>query len=224
MSIPQIPLGLCQCGCGQPTKIATRTFGAYNIIKGRPLRYIQHHYKPQPLRQKPRKAETEGDLIKIPLTKGAVCTISSEDADLAQFRWHIGSGGYAIRSTPMRYGVQQGPKHIRMHRVILERMIDRTLQADEECDHIDGDRLNNQRTNLRLAKHYQNGLNQKAPTNNTSGYKGVAWSKAAGKWRALIKVRGKQHYLGLYATAQEAHIAYERAAIEYFGEWHRSNE
>lgn len=86
-------------------------------------------------------------------------------------------------------------------------------------DHIDGDGLNNRLSNLRQATHSQNLCNRPKPASNSSGYKGVCWSKPAQKWQAQIFINGKAKYLGLYETAEDAHAAYQRAAPKYHGEF-----
>jgi len=65
-------------------------------------------------------------------------------------------------------------------------------------DHIDGNPLNNNITNLRAANFSTNGFNRKIGANNTSGIKGLCWSKKSQKWQASIKANSKTHYFGYY--------------------------
>lgn len=58
---------------------------------------------------------------------------------------------------------------------------------------------------------------------NTSGYKGVGWSRASGKWRAYIQVDGRQVHLGLHLDPLDAARVYDAAALEHFGEYARLN-
>ena len=101
----------------------------------------------------------------------------------------------------------------------MERKLGRPLEKGEQVDHIDGDSLNNRRSNLRLATRGQNCCNTRMSSRNTSGYKGVSWSTTANKWLAAI-VYQKQHYtLGYFTSPIEAHEAYKRKAVELFGEF-----
>jgi hypothetical protein len=88
-------------------------------------------------------------------------------------------------------------------------------------DHIDGNGLNNNPSNLRLANQTQNGWNRGPNRNNTSGKKGVTQRKDSKKWRALIVVNGVRKYLGSFDSADEASAAYESAAREFFGQFYR---
>ncbi len=78
------------------------------------------------------------------------------------------------------------------------------LQPGYEIDHIDRNPLNSTPWNLRALTHSENIANRARQSNNTSGYVGVVWHKAAGKWMARIHHYGKGVYLGLYPTPQDA--------------------
>jgi len=80
-------------------------------------------------------------------------------------------------------------------------------------DHIDGDGLNNTRCNLRLVSYSHNQYNRKMQKNNTTGYQGVCLAPR-GKYRAVISEKGKQRFLGIFDTAEQAHQAYATAAAE----------
>lgn len=96
-------------------------------------------------------------------------------------------------------------------------------------DHIDGNKLNNQKNNLRICTQGNNSKNQKKPKNNSSGYKGVmldSWAVSQNlkkKWIARIKVNRKGINLGRYLTKIEAAIAYNKAAEFYYGEYANLN-
>ena len=82
-------------------------------------------------------------------------------------------------------------------------------------DHIDGNRLNNSRSNLRVCTQQQNLCNRGKQTNNTSGFKGVSWLERKQKWRAMISNK----FIGYFKTAEEGHRAYVKAAQELHGEF-----
>ena len=93
----------------------------------------------------------------------------------------------------------------------------------KEVDHIDGDKGNNRIANLRAASRRQNMANYSKPENNTSGYKGVSWSRSSRKWKAYIKVMDKQKHLGCFPCKIEAAKAYNAAANKYHGEFAKLN-
>lgn len=84
-------------------------------------------------------------------------------------------------------------------------------------DHLDHDATNNRIANLRLAPNNQadNQTHLKLRSNNSSGYTGVSWSKASGKWQAYINVKGSYTHLGLFPTIEEAAAAYAEAKRKY---------
>ncbi len=90
-----------------------------------------------------------------------------------------------------------------------------------EIDHANGVPTDNRISNLRLADRSQNNQNIRAHLDNTSGLKGAYFQKRSGLWLAQIRKDGKQHYLGYYGTALEAHAAYCGAAKILFGDFFR---
>lgn len=146
----------------------------------------------------------------IPLTQGKVALVDDEDYEyLSQFKWYYGCGGYAGRAAP--YGIH--PTHIFMHRIII------AAPDHLQCDHINGNRLDNRRCNLRLATQTENTRNQRRGRANTSGYKGVCWNTKKQKWHSMIRVAKKLIHLGLYADLITAAHVYDAAAKKYFGEF-----
>lgn len=92
-------------------------------------------------------------------------------------------------------------------------------QAKGCIDHINMDRADNRIANLRECSYSENMANRRKQANNTSGYKGVSYHKAAGKWRATLR---KKH-IGLFNTPEEAWAAYLAAASGIFGEFMRGS-
>lgn len=91
-------------------------------------------------------------------------------------------------------------------------------------DHINGNPLDNRRSNLRICKEKENLLNRRTYKTNTAGLKGVSWHKRVKKFQAQIQVYGKKICLGYYKDIQTAARAYNEAAKKYHGEFARLNE
>jgi len=88
-------------------------------------------------------------------------------------------------------------------------------------DHINQNKLNNRRNNLRVCSRSENGANRSIPKTNTSGYKGVYRIK--NKWMAQIGIKNKSIYLGCFDEKVDAAIAYDTAATKAFGAFARLN-
>jgi hypothetical protein len=151
----------------------------------------------------------------IPLTQGKFAKVDDEDFDaLNAYRWHVSSTGYAVRNVPHPTGARRQTL-LGMHRSIagLE------FGDSRNIDHIDGDRLNNQRKNLRIATFAENTRNKRRHANNMTGFKGVSWRKDVGKFWARIGKGKKNISLGFFDDAASAHEAYKKAAKDMFGEF-----
>lgn len=149
----------------------------------------------------------------IPLTQGRQAIVDDEDYPvLAQYRWHY-SQGYACRMVR-----RNGHRSVyKMHWAIL------CQRPELDIDHINGDRLDNRRQNLRYASRSQNNANRHAIT-SSSGFKGVCWRPIPRRWKAYIKVNRKQIHLGYYSTPEEAAQAYNQAALQHYGAYAHLNE
>jgi hypothetical protein len=90
---------------------------------------------------------------------------------------------------------------------------------DRFVDHINGKTGDDRIANLRLATHQENLCNRGRQKNNRSGYKGVCLHKPSQKWHARINSKGRQHYLGIFNTPEEAHQAYSLAAQQLHGDF-----
>lgn len=94
--------------------------------------------------------------------------------------------------------------------------------AQNFIDHIDGNKSNNQLSNLRVCTNAENMRNRGKNSNNTTGYKGVRKDERDGRYYPRIQnpTAGRYESLGGYATPEEASIVYEAKSIEYYGEFH----
>jgi len=165
----------------------------------------------------------------ILLTQNQVTIVSDEDFDwLSEFNWCVSTRPslrtfYVIRHRPYsEITVSHKSGSIQMHRAIAERM---GLDLTNHIDHVDGDGLNNQRENLRSATPQQNQHNRsRKPKGCSSEYKGVSWFKITQKWRAYININSKQISLGYFTDEIEAALAYNKAAIKFYGEFASLNK
>lgn len=163
--------------------------------------------------------ETEIDMKEIELTQGYFALVDNEDFEyLNQFAWNIRivkNTQYAKRSDK----INKKATTIQMHRQIMN------CQKNMMVDHINGNGLDNRKCNLRICTRSNNLMNSNKPKSKaTSKYKGVNRSKSSLKWRAEIRLNTKGIYLGTFNTEKDAAIAYNNAAIKYFGEFAKLNK
>jgi hypothetical protein len=157
-------------------------------------------------------------MIMVPIynragTVVAHAKVDDEDAWVLNVRWHLHQKGYASKNDNRR-------RCDLMHRKILE------MQSGHMCDHANGDKLDNRRSNLRECNYSQNGINCKLSKRNTSGYVGVSLKNKNGKYIAQI---GNRHngkfrviYLGQFDTAREAAMVRDARVKEMHGEFFRN--
>lgn len=126
--------------------------------------------------------------------------------ELNYWFWHLVDGYAARTRTQTDKGIG---RRIWMHRVVAD------TPKGMETDHINHNRLDNRRCNLRIVTTRQNQLNQKKK--NKSGYIGVYWHKHARKWASNIHFKGKTIHLGYSHNALELSKIYEAASRKYYG-------
>lgn len=150
----------------------------------------------------------------IQLTQGQVTLVDDCDYEsLLKHVWHTHNNGagllYAVR-------MLNGSPHY-MHRTILN------AQRGQYVDHRNKDTLNNQKSNLRLCKQFENCRNRGAQVNSQSGTKGVYFEARRNRWLAQITISGKPNrvtkHLGYFIDFNQAVRAYRNAAEIYFGEY-----
>ena len=160
---------------------------------------------------------------KIPLTQGYFALVDDEDYKwLSGYKWHVSKVPNTYYAYTYTNNDQGERKRMSMHRLILGLK----ERSQKQCDHIDGNGLNNQKQNLRICSHQQNTYNSK-PRPGTSKYKGVCWNLRAQKWQVGLSLRSNgirnRIALGHYVDEEQAAKAYDLAAIYYFGDFARTN-
>ena len=158
----------------------------------------------------------------IQLSKGYVALVDDEDYEwLSERSWY--ANGTKSKGIYARASYRN--KNVTMHRLILG-----LPKGEGIVDHIDGNSLNNQRSNIRVCSQGENLQKARGRDKITSSkYLGVdrhsksSSSENANPWRAAIKVRGVTRNLGCFKTEEEAALAYNKAAKEIYGEHARLN-
>lgn len=148
---------------------------------------------------------TRKAFARIPLISGESFLIDNADLPLlVGRRCRVDDKGYVRISAP-------NGTYERLHRALMQ------PDKGQVVDHRNGDKSDNRRSNLRLCSNAENIRNRGKPRTNTSGFKGVRLRPDTGKWRAEIR-HGKARYsLGNFATAEEAALAYDVAALQLHG-------
>lgn len=150
------------------------------------------------------------DYCTITLRDGQVALIDSDDYELvASRKWVLSRKGYAIHNT----SIDGKSRCVWMHRLI------NNTPSGFATDHINGDKLDNRRCNLRTASAALNALNRKQATPRTkSGIVGVSWHSGQRKWNARIGINGRVVNLGSFETAEGAAAVRQEALAAYLRE------
>lgn len=156
----------------------------------------------------------------VPLTQGLFALVDEADFEMLNgYAWcPLTTKGRPDNPSATTH-IKGGAKML-MHRMIM-------APADGlEVDHINGNRLDNRRSNLRTCTTYQNNQNVRRKRSNTSGFKGVFRRNHghADRWSARIWANGCGRTLGVYDTPEQAHRAYVAAAAELHGEFANSGD
>lgn len=149
---------------------------------------------------------------KIPLTQGKFALVDDANFEyLSQFSWRY-HNGYAARTTSRKSAKRTT---VLMHRDVLS--------TDKEVDHINGNRLDNTRSNLREATREENCRNVRKHSRGNAPYKGINYDARRGKWRARIRFDGKEYWLGYFNNPHDAARMYNFWAVDLFGEFAKLN-
>jgi len=142
----------------------------------------------------------------IPLTRGKVAIVDDEDYEkLRTIKWH--SQTTKVKGRILLYAAHSVYRREGSHKVLIMHRLITNCPKGLEVDHIDGDGLNNQKSNLRVVTRFLNQQNRHG--NKTSKYTGVYYDKQINKWRAQVQINGKRYDFGLFDTEEEAHTKRE---------------
>ncbi len=173
--------------------------GRMHDVSGVPCR----NYRPKP-------KLPGGDAVRlIPLGDGFYAYVDAADYEwLSRYRWFL-HNGYA--------GRREKNKVVLMHREITR------APKGMVVDHVDANKVNNCRFNLRVCTPDENRYNLGKKYGSRSRFKGVTYNRRLRKWLARCRFKGRVYCLGYYDDEVEAARAYDHKAVELFGEFARLN-
>ena len=200
---------LCECDCGNPNLIAvtgthlktghTQSCGCYKA---------DVHFKTH---KKYNLYDLSGEYgIGYTSNTKEPFYFDLEDYNLInKYSWSINKDGYIAayidKNNPVCY----------IHRLVM--------QTNQKIDHINHNKSDNRKCNLREATSSQNGMNKELLSRNTSGVTGVDWMPSIKKWRARITVNGAEIHLGVFDEFEDAVKARKDGEEKYFGEFSYDN-
>jgi hypothetical protein len=138
--------------------------------------------------------------------------VNDEDYEESiRYKWRLSKGGYPITGDTYL---------LSLHRLVAIRFLDvsKISKGVRVIDHINGNKLDNQRNNLRIIANKENSQNRKMHKNNTTGFRGVVRRRDRGKFVSTIRIGNFIRTIGYFDTAEEAAIEYDRYAKTFFGE------
>ena len=149
-------------------------------------------------------------MAEIELTQGKVTIVDDSDFEwLNQWKWRYVGGrqGYAKRHSPRIKGKRTS--------IYMHRLINNTPEG-METDHINRNKLDNRKENLRTATRSLNQRNKGLQKNNVVGHPGIVWNKGHERWEARIKINNKQIYLGNYTDLEQAILSRKEGEKKYY--------
>lgn len=150
-------------------------------------------------------------------SKGLEAIVDAEDYEkVSAYSWNADSG-YA-RTFQRKKAKGNKLTSLSMHRVVMN-----VTDPEIIIDHINGNRLDNRKINLRVATVAQNAQNRKKVKGGSSIYLGVTYHKRDERWQAQVRHAGVRYYAGIYLTEEEAARAYDKKAKELHQEFARLN-
>lgn len=198
---------VCQCDCGNIKEIPTASLVHGNT---RSCGCI----KKELLRNRNKRENTFELVVDYYIGydgRGHAFKFDIEDYDVvSQYCWSVDPNTGYVTAHPIR-----DEKQIKLHRLVMG--VEKV--SHPLVDHINNDPTDCRRCNLRFATQGMNQMNVGKRSNNASGVIGVSWHKASQKWRARIAIKGKELYLGIFDSFEEAVKARREAEELYFGEF-----
>ena len=156
-----------------------------------------------------KKIQLGGHRYKNSQIKGFTIVDKEDFERLNKFSWNVSSHGYVY--------TRDRKVFVYMHRLIMN------TPKGFDTDHINGNKLDNRRSNLRVCNRSENNWNGSKKRTNKSGYKGVSWDKKAQKWLAKICKERQQIFVGYFNSPLEASKAYDKKAQDIFGNFARKS-
>ena len=187
----------CRCDCGSPTIVRLKDLRSGKTQSCGCLQFKTNKY------------DLSGEYgIGYTSNTNEPFYFDLEDYELIKdYCWHISNKGY-VTTLDRTTG-----KRILLHRLVMH------PENDEVVDHINRDKLDNRKANLRVCTSSDNAKNRGTRKNNVSGVTGVIWNKQASKWQAIINVSGKRKHLGYFTDINEAIRVRIHSELEMFGEY-----
>lgn len=145
------------------------------------------------------------DYVEIFTRKNQIILVDLDDFETVKnYCWYVDNKGYAQNNNSKN-------KHIRMHRLILN------PPKNMQVDHINHNKLDNRRCNLRIVTNQENQFNRNPSKNNTSGYVGVSYNKECKKWCCQITLNGRCIHSELFDTKEQAIEKRKLLEEKYYG-------
>lgn len=200
---------ICSCSCGNPSTVIV---SGSHLRKGHTLSCgcLKECRKPKINKKSniysQKLTDENGEYYLIYSTNTS--DVGYIDADMLEsvqkYCWHVDSYGYFVSQTRTNDGKR---KNIKMHQLLFDKWV----------DHVDRNKLNNRKYNIRSCTRNDNTHNSNIRSDNSSGYIGVSWNKTNNRWEARIMCNNKNIFLGGFSNKMDALIARLNAEYKYFG-------
>ena len=197
----------CRCDCGNTTIVILKS-----LRSGKTSScgcYARQRTSEVKSKTKNNKYDLSDNKVGVGYTsKGERFLFDKEDFDIIKnYCWFIDKKGYVVAAE------RTTGKDIKLHRLIMNAV------NGEMIDHIDHDRANNCKSNLRKCSYLENARNRSAKKDSLSGVTGVLWYKPTSKWKAQINISGKLKHLGYFTDINEAIRVRIKAELEFYKEY-----